>query len=197
VFTGLVAGLGRVERIVEANGGRRLTIISPELTSSEPLLIGESVAVNGCCLTVTAAKGELFEVQVGPETLARTNLGSKEAGDLVNLERALKVGDRLGGHFVQGHIDTTAVLSDRREAGEWEFVEFSIEPSWTSFLVPKGSIAVDGVSLTLVDVWPDAFSVMLIPHTLAMTTLGNTRPGDRVNIEVDILAKHVQKLLGK
>jgi riboflavin synthase len=197
VFTGLVEGLGRVERIVEENGGLLLTIVWPDLASSEPLEIGESVAVNGCCLTVTAATGDIFKVQAGPETLARTNLGNTKAGNRVNLERSLKVGARLGGHFVLGHVDTTAVLRDRRSLGEWEFLAFAIEPAWTSLLVSKGSIAVDGVSLTLVDVWPDAFSVMLIPHTLAMTTLGITRPGDRVNIEVDILAKHVRKLLGK
>ena len=139
--------------------------------------------------------GERFEVQAGPETLARTNLGDQAAGDRVNLERALEVGDRLGGHFVQGHIDTTAVLRERRPEGEWEFLAFAIDPAWTRLLVPKGSIAVDGVSLTLVDVGPDGFSVMLIPHTLAVTTLGSLRPGDRVNIETDILAKHVQKLL--
>ena len=148
-------------------------------------------------LTVVATTGETFEIQAGPETLDRTNLGTRRAGDRVNLERALKVGARLGGHFVQGHIDTTATLHDRRQQGEWEFLAFRIDPAWTPLLVSKGSIAVDGVSLTLVDVWPDAFSVMLIPHTLAMTTLGMIRPGDRVNIEVDMLAKHVQKLLGK
>jgi riboflavin synthase len=197
VFTGLVEGLGRLEHIAVENGGRRLTIVWPGLSAFEPLELGESVAVSGCCLTVTAAAGETFQVQAGPETLDRTNLGSKSAGDRVNLERALKVGARLGGHFVQGHIDTTAILRDRRQEEEWEFLAFGIEAPWTPLLVSKGSIAVDGVSLTLVDVWPDAFSVMLIPHTLAMTTLGNTRPGDRVNIEVDILAKHVQKLLGK
>jgi riboflavin synthase len=197
VFTGLVEGLGRLDHIAVENGGRRLTIVWPGLSALEPLELGESVAVSGCCLTVTAAAGETFQVQAGPETLDRTNLGSKSAGDRVNLERALKVGARLGGHFVQGHIDTTAILRDRRQEEEWEFLAFGIDASWTPLLVSKGSIAVDGVSLTLVDVWPDAFSVMLIPHTLAMTTLGNTRPGDRVNIEVDILAKHVQKLLGK
>jgi riboflavin synthase len=197
VFTGLVEGLGRLEQMIEENGGRRLTIAWPGLAADEPLELGESVAVSGCCLTVTAAACETFEVQVGPETLDRTTLGNKYAGDRVNLERALKVGARLGGHFVQGHIDTTATLRDRRPEGEWEFLAFGIDPTWTPLLVSKGSIAVDGISLTLVDVWADAFSVMLIPHTLAMTTLGTTRPGDRVNIEVDILAKHVQKLLGK
>lgn len=197
MFTGLVEGLGRVERIDEENAGRRLAIIWPDLPAGEPLKLGESVALSGCCLTIAAAAQTRFEVQAGPETLARTNLGDKQTGDRVNLERALKVGDRLGGHFVQGHIDTTAVLSERRTEGEWEFLAFGIDPSWTPLMVSKGSIAVDGVSLTLVDVWPDAFSVMLIPHTLGVTTLGVTRPGDRVNIEIDILAKHVRKLLGK
>ena len=195
MFTGLVEGLGRIEQSIEQGSGRRLTITWPDLPAGEPLQLGESLAVNGCCLTVVAAEGTLFQVQAGPETLARTNLGRLSAGDRVNLERALRVGDRLGGHFVQGHIDTTAVLRERRPEGEWEFLAFALDPSWTPLLVPKGSIAVDGVSLTLVDVWPDGFSVMLIPHTLAVTTLGTLRPGDRVNIETDILAKHVQKLL--
>jgi riboflavin synthase len=197
LFTGLVEGLGRVERVVAENSGRTMTLVWPGLSALDPLEVGESVAINGCCLTVIRAAGEIFDIQAGPETLHRTNLGSKRAGDPVNLERALKVGARLGGHFVQGHIDTTAIVRDRRQEGEWEFFAFEIESNWTPLLVSKGSIAVDGVSLTLVDVGPDLFSVMLIPHTLAMTTLGSTRPGDRVNIEVDILAKHVQKLLGK
>ncbi len=197
MFTGLVESRGRVERVVEENSGCTMSLTWPGLSSEDPLELGESVAVNGCCLTVIRTAGENFDVQAGPETLDRTNLGNKQAGDRVNLERALKVGARLGGHFVQGHIDTTSVVLDRRQEGEWEFLSFGIEPFWTPLMVSKGSIAVDGVSLTLVDVGSDFFSVMLIPHTLAMTTLGETRAGDRVNIEVDILAKHVQKLLGK
>jgi riboflavin synthase len=193
MFTGLVECLGRVDRVDEEGAGRRLTITWPGLDA--PLAIGESVAVNGCCLTVVAASGESFELQAGPETLARTNLGEKRAGDVVNLERSLRVGDRLGGHFVQGHVDTTATLRERRTEGEWEFLAFGLDPSWTPLMVEKGSIAVDGVSLTLVDVGRDGFSVMLIPHTLAVTTLGRLRPGDRVNIEADMLAKHVRKLL--
>jgi len=193
MFTGLVEVLGRVERVDEENSGRRFRLTWPGL--SEALAFGESVAVNGCCLTVVAAEGEGFDVQAGPETLLRTNLGTKGAGDPVNLERSLRVGDRLGGHFVQGHIDTTATLRERRRDGEWEFLAFTIDPQWTALLVPKGSIAVDGVSLTLVDVTADGFSVMLIPHTLAVTTLGTLAPGDRVNIETDMIARHVAKLM--
>jgi riboflavin synthase len=193
LFTGLVECLGQVDRVDVEGSGRRLTIAWPGL--DQTLTIGESIAVNGCCLTVVATEGEVFEVQAGPETLLRTNLGEKQAGDVVNLERSLRVGDRLGGHFVQGHVDATAVLRERRPEGEWEFLAFGLDPDWMPLLVPKGSIAVDGVSLTLVDVGADRFSVMLIPHTLAATTLGRLGPGDRVNIEADMLAKHVQKLL--
>lgn len=198
MFTGLVEKLGRVEHVSEENSGRRLTLAWPGLSRSrDPLVLGESVAVNGCCLTVIEAQtgGDTFVVQAGPETLVRTNLGDKSAGDPVNLERALRVGDRLGGHFVQGHVDATAVLRERRPDGEWEFLGFDLDPEWDPLMVPKGSIAVDGVSLTLVDVAPGRFSVMLIPHTLAVTTLGTLRPDDRVNIEFDMLAKHVRKLI--
>jgi riboflavin synthase len=195
MFTGLVEALGRIERTTEEAAGRRLTIAWPGLDA--PLTIGESVAVNGCCLTVVASQAERFEVQAGPETLDRTNLGTRQPGDAVNLERSLRVGDRLGGHFVQGHIDGTAELIERRAEGEWEFLAFRLDSTWTPLMVEKGSIAVDGVSLTLVDVGPDWFSVMLIPHTLAVTTLGTLHPGDRVNIEADVLAKHVQKLVGR
>jgi riboflavin synthase len=194
MFTGLVEALGRVEQVVEENAGRRLVLAWPDLR--EPMAMGESVAVNGCCLTVVEREGDRFVVQAGPETLLRTNLGSKQPGDRVNLERSLRVGDRLGGHFVQGHVDTTAALLERRPEGEWEFLAFRIDPEWTELMVPKGSIAVDGVSLTLVEVGRDTFSIMLIPHTLSVTTLGSLKTSDRVNIETDMLAKHVQKLLG-
>ena len=193
MFTGLVEVLGRVDRVDEAGSGRRFRLVWPDF--SESLTLGESVAVNGCCLTVVAAEGDWFDVQLGPETLHRTNLGSKTVADPVNLERSLRVGDRLGGHFVQGHVDATATLLDRHPDGDWDFLGFALDPTWLPLLVPKGSIAIDGVSLTLVDVTETGFSVMLIPHTLAATTLGTLRPGDRVNIETDMLAKHVQKLL--
>jgi riboflavin synthase len=197
VFTGLVEGMGRVERIAPESEGRRFTIAWPDRQVGDALKLGESVAVGGCCLTVVAIEGSEFDVQAGPETMARTNLGDRKPGERVNLERALKVGDRLGGHFVQGHIDTTAILRNRDRQGDWEFLKFEIEPSWTSLLIEKGSIAVDGISLTLTDVSAAGFAVMLIPHTLAMTTLGSNMPGDRVNIEIDMLAKHIRKLMGR
>src|SRR5262245_51244809 len=129
VFTGLVQALGRIERAEREDTGIRFAIIWDGLPADDPLVLGESIAVNGCCLTVVAADGGRIEVQAGPETLARTNLGIRHAGDLVNLERAMKVGDRLGGHFVQGHVDTTAALRERRPEGEWEFLAFTIDPA--------------------------------------------------------------------
>jgi riboflavin synthase len=193
MFTGLVEALGLIERADDEASGRRLSIRWPAL--AEPLSLGESVAVNGCCLTVVAASGELFDAQAGPETLLRTNLGDRKPGDRVNLERSLRVGDRLGGHFVQGHIDTTATLAERRRDGDWEFLAFTFDPPWSRLMVEKGSVALDGVSLTLVQADPGRLSVMLIPHTLAATTLGTLQVGDRVNLETDMLARHVERLL--
>ena len=146
-------------------------------------------------LTLAGPLGGEIDLQAGPETLLRTNLGEKSAGDLVNLERSLRVGDRLGGHFVQGHVDATASLHGRREEGEWSFLAFELDPSWTRLMVPKGSIAVDGVSLTVVRVDDDLFEVALIPHTQQVTTLGIKRPGSVVNLEVDVIAKYVERLL--
>lgn len=163
MFSGIVESLGVVERVIVENAGVRFALRWPGL-GSEPMALGESVAVNGCCLTVVAAEGEIFEVQAGPETLQRTNLGERKAGDKVNLERSMRINDRLGGHFVQGHVDGTATLIDRRVEGDWEFLRFRLaDPDLTALMVEKGSIAVDGVSLTLVTVGPDEFSVMLIP----------------------------------
>lgn len=195
MFSGIVEVLGKVESVAQENAGSRFVLRWPGL--AEPLAIGESVAVNGCCLTVVAHEGETFALQAGPETLLRTTLGDRKPGDPVNLERALRVSDRLGGHFVQGHVDGKATVVERRAEGEWEFLRFRLaDPKWTAMMVEKGSIAIDGVSLTLVDVDADSFSVMLIPHTLAATTLGLARPGTVVNVETDMLAKHVAKLVG-
>jgi len=194
MFTGLVESLGRVgSSLADQNGGQMLTVISMPIAPH--LAIGESVAVNGTCLTVVAHDSDSFQFQVGPETLLKTNLGQLQAGHVVNLERSLKVGDRLGGHFVQGHVDAVGTIVGRDTQGEWETIRFACPASLTQLMVPKGSIAVDGISLTLVDVGPDFFTVMLIPHTLAHTTLGVRQVGDAVNLEADMLAKHVQKLL--
>jgi riboflavin synthase len=194
MFTGLVESLGTIARTTEAGAGRRLTVrdsMGPALT------IGESVAVNGACLTVVGSRGDEFDFEVGPETLLKTNLGRLAAGDRVNLERSLRVGDRLGGHFVQGHVDAVGSIDRRDRNGDWEDVWFRCPAELTRLMVPKGSVAVDGISLTLVNVEAERFSVMLIPHTQAVTTLGFKGPGDPINLEADMLAKHVAKLLGK
>jgi riboflavin synthase len=193
MFTGLVESLGTVvRRHPDGAGGAHLTIACPFATD---LTLGESIAVNGACLTVVEHTPDHFHAQLGPETLDRTCLGALKAGDRVNLERSLRAGDRLGGHFVQGHVDGIARIAERKRQGEWETVWFACAPNLTRLMVAKGSVAVDGVSLTLVEVSADRFSVMLIPHTLAMTTLGIKRIGDAVNIETDMIAKHVDKLM--
>lgn len=156
--------------------------------------LGESIAVNGCCLTVTDITGCKLTFQAGPETLVKTNLGLLKTGDRVNLERALRMGDPLGGHIVTGHVDAVGTVLKREVKGDWHTVWFECPANLDDLLVHKGSIAVDGVSLTLAEVDRSRFSVMLIPHTLANTTLGFKTGGDTVNLEADLIAKHVQKL---
>jgi riboflavin synthase len=222
MFTGLVQALAEVCDIAAAGAGRELLIECGEWAAN--LAIGESVAINGCCLTVVGieppspgplppgggrgdrtpafpatasppATGARVRFQAGPETLAKTNLGQFTIHDRVNVERALAVGDRLGGHIVQGHVDGTGTIIDRRQEGDWVFIEFSAPPELLGQMVPKGSVAVDGVSLTIVEVQSDRFSVGLIPHTLANTTLGLKPIGATVNLETDILAKYVARHL--
>lgn len=193
MFTGLIETMGRVGRFEPEGAGAGLSLEVP-LYRNE-VKIGDSIAVNGACLTVVEIAEEMFLFDLAPETLRRTNLGRLRHDDRVNLERALRVSDRLGGHWVQGHVDGIGQVRERRPDGDWEIYWFTCAPVLTRYMVSKGSIAVDGVSLTVVDVTPDAFSVALIPHTLAVTTLGNRRPGDPVNLETDILAKYVEKLL--
>ena len=194
MFTGLIESLGTIDSVADdGHGGKLLAVVERNLAPQ--LAFGESVAVNGACLTVVAQDAASFRFQVGPETLLKTNLGLLSIGDRVNLERSLCVGDRLGGHFVQGHVDAVGAIMERMNQGEWEMLRFRCPTEMTCLLVPKGSIAVDGISLTLVDVGADSFTVMLIPHTLANTTLGGKKVGDVVNLEADMLAKHVRKLL--
>jgi riboflavin synthase len=193
MFTGLVEVLGTVQRVEADGSGRHLIVAAPTLAAE--LALGESVAVNGACLTVVEQTATSCRFQAGPETLRRTNLGELVSGDRVNLERSLRLGDRLGGHLVQGHVDGLGRIAERVRQGEWELVWFSTGPELTAQMVSKGSIAVDGVSLTLVDVTAERFSVALIPHTLAQTTLGLKSAGARVNLETDLLAKYVWKCL--
>jgi len=191
MFTGLVEALAKVDRVQDDGTSRDLVLAAPGL--ADGLAIGESVAVNGVCLTVVARAAETCRFQAGPETLARTNLGELSPGDRVNLERALRLGDRLGGHLVQGHVDGVGRIVDRQREGDWEKVWFACPPELARQMVSKGSVAVDGVSLTLVDVADDRFSVALIPHTLSHTTLGFKPVGATVNLETDLLAKYVAK----
>ena len=193
MFTGLVEALGTVH-VIRADGqGRHLQIaearLAPELTR------GESVAVNGVCLTVVDKSEQTFRFEVGPETLRLTNLGQLEPGNRVNLERSLKAGDRLGGHIVQGHVDGLGLMVRRVRNGAWETIWFSCPAELTRQMVRKGSVTVDGVSLTLVDVTATGFSIALIPHTLAVTTLGFKKAGDSVNLETDLFAKYVAKYM--
>jgi riboflavin synthase len=192
MFTGLVEALAPVERVEVEGDGRALVVAAP---FAAELALGESVAINGACLTVVAHDDRICRFQAGPETLRRTNLGELKPGDRANLERALRVGDRLGGHLVQGHVDGLGRVASRQRQGEWEVVWFSCPAELAAQVVSKGSVTVDGVSLTVVDVTADRFSVALIPHTLAQTTLGFKRPGASVNLETDVLAKYVWKCL--
>jgi len=201
MFTGLVEACGEVTAVQPEGPAVRLTIAVPEsLTRCEDRVLcrtGDSVAVNGCCLTVVDINGANWSFQAGAETLAKTNLGELKPGDPVNLERPLKAGGELGGHFVQGHIDGVATVDVIETDGEWTTMWFGIPREFSAFLVPKGSVAVDGVSLTVVQAEADRFSVALIPHTLQVTTLGLRCVGETVNIETDILAKYVERLLAR
>ena len=193
MFTGLVESIGTVCSVVSDGTGTLLRIEESAIAKDLPL--GASVAVNGVCLTVVAADAQSFTFQAGPETLKLTNLGELRPGMKVNLERSLRVGDRLGGHIVQGHVDGVGRIDKRDRQGEWEYVWFSCTPELARQMIRKGSITIDGVSLTLVDVDADRFSVALIPHTMAVTTLGFKQPGDTVNLETDLFAKYVFKYL--
>jgi riboflavin synthase len=192
LFTGLVADLGTVAEVHSTTDGVRLAIESP---LARELSEGDSVAVNGVCLTAVGADAEGFGADVMHETLRRSSLGSVAAGARVNLELPLRADERLGGHVVQGHVDGLGAVREVREDGFARVVSIAAEPSLLRYVVEKGSIAVDGVSLTVAAVDGDRFDVSLIPETLERTTLGGAGPGAPVNLEVDILAKYVEKLL--
>jgi riboflavin synthase len=193
MFTGLVEALGEVRRVEPAAPACRLTVAEANIAGD--ISIGESIAVNGVCLTVVDRQADQFAFEVGPETLRVTNLGELKQDDRVNLERAMKLGDRIGGHLVQGHVDGLGRIIRRQKQDEWDMIWIECPPALTRHMVPKGSVAVDGVSLTLVDVQDSGFSVALIPHTLAMTTLGFKPASASVNLETDLFAKYMAKYL--
>ena len=213
MFTGIVEELGRVVRLETVEDSARLTVEAPTVT--QDVSLGDSVSVNGCCLTVVEVRADAFTADLMAETLTRTTLGSQSSGDPVNLERALRASDRLGGHIVQGHVDATAEVLDHHRGEHWDLLRISLPQEIARYVAVKGSVALDGVSLTVVDVddanearhdaAPDvsptlgagaSLSVGLIPETLRRTTLGRRRPGERVNLEVDVLAKYAERLLG-
>jgi riboflavin synthase len=191
MFTGIIHTNGVIESLERLDAGARLRIRG---TDDEPFARGESVAVNGVCLTVIP-NGSSLLTEISNETLARTTLGALGTGARVNIERALGVGDRLGGHFVQGHVDTTGTLISKKSEGEFAVYRWSFPGDFSDLVVSKGSIAVDGVSLTVVDPDDSSFAAALIPETLRRTTLGTARIGERVNLEFDMIAKYVRTLV--
>ncbi len=195
MFTGLIEDVGRVSAVTRSGGAGRLAV-----TTGLPVAevrLGDSVAVNGVCLTVTRQQTPTLEFDVSPETLDRSTLGTLRSGDRVNLERALRLSDRLGGHIVTGHVDCIARVEERREeSGVILFTFRLLDPPMGRYLVAKGSVAIDGISLTVNSVSGPVFTVTVIPHTAAMTTLADRKQGSRVNIEADIIGKYVERLLG-
>ncbi len=193
MFTGLIEDLGTLQEIRIGTDQARLTVATG-LPMAE-LTLGESIAVNGVCLTVTSFSDGTFCADVSPETLSCTSLGRLSRGSRVNLERALRLSDRLGGHLVTGHVDGMGRIIELRKDGNAWLLKFQIAAAVSSFLVPKGSVTVDGISLTVNEVFEDTFSLTIIPHTLAMTTLQDRKIGDEVNIETDLIGKYVARFL--
>ncbi|MDO9043108.1 MAG: riboflavin synthase [Desulfocapsaceae bacterium] len=193
MFTGIVAGTGILRGRRGAGGGLAFDLEAGfDLADPEE---GESIAINGICLTAYTIASRRFTVDVSPETLTRTTLGDLGVGALVNMERALRLSDRLGGHIVSGHVDCVATVRERRPTGAFTLFTFSLPEQWSRYVIEKGSVTIDGVSLTVNSCRAGRFEVSIIPHTLQVTTLGRLKIGDRVNIEVDIIGKYVEKLL--
>ena len=193
MFTGIVEELGTLTARTDGPNSSVIEVHAPTVATDAGH--GDSIAVDGVCLTVTTRSPEGFTADVMAETLARSTLGRLRAGDPVNLERALRADGRLGGHIVQGHVDATTTVLSREPGEKWEVVTFALPPALRRYVVLKGSVALDGVSLTVSGRTDDTFSVSLIPTTLALTTLGRRQPGDEVNVEVDVLAKYVESML--
>jgi riboflavin synthase len=194
MFTGIVEELGSIEAVTDLVDAARIAVRGPLVTRDAGH--GDSIAVNGVCLTVVEVHDDTFTADVMKETLDRSSLSKIAVGDPVNLERAATLSTRLGGHLVQGHVDGVGEIVERQPADQWEIVTISLPPALARYVVEKGSITVDGISLTVTDVSDATFSVSLIPTTLALTTLGRKGVGSPVNLEVDVIAKYVEKLLG-
>ncbi len=195
MFTGLVQSLATVREILPEGPGVRL-VIADAMTAPRTA-VGDSIAINGCCLTVVAIEADCLAFEAGPETMQKTTFGKLTLGDQVNLETSLRVGDSLGGHLVTGHVDAVGAIDQREDESEWSTFWITVPKRLSKQLASKGSIAVDGVSLTLVEVEDQRFSVALIPHTLHATTLGSRQVGDPVNLETDVLAKYVERQLAR
>ncbi|HWI54363.1 MAG TPA: riboflavin synthase [Desulfobacteria bacterium] len=194
MFTGIIEEMGKIKKIHKGTDSARLTIDADVVLTDVKL--GDSIAVNGICLTVVNFSRSVFEVDVMAETLRKTNLEELKPGDVVNLERALRVGDRFGGHIVSGHIDGVGVISRQQREDIAILTEIEAPPEVMKYVVTKGSVAIDGISLTVVNCTDKAFIVSLIPHTAKMTTLGYKKTGDRVNLESDIIGRYVERLMG-
>ncbi len=194
MFTGIIQGKGKIVELRAVAGGGMVLGVEASFMLIDPAE-GESIAVNGICLTAKNITEKIFTVDVSPESLKRTNLGGLSGGKLVNLERAVRLSDRLGGHLVSGHIDAAASVLNRGPAGGFVIFTFATPRGLNRYIIEKGSIAIDGVSLTVNHCDDKSFSVSIIPHTLEVTTLGNLQKGDSVNIEVDLIGKYVEKLL--
>jgi riboflavin synthase len=193
MFTGIVEALGIVRSLSSGDEGRRLAIEAQQIAAD--LVVGASIAVNGVCLTAVAVADDGFEADVVSETLRRTNLGALLSGDRVNLERPLRAEGRFDGHMVQGHVDAYGAVTKVTAEGEGRRMSVDVAPKYQHYLAEKGSIAIDGVSMTVAAVTDTGFEIALIPHTLKVTTLGLRRPGDQVNLEFDVLAKYLERLL--
>ncbi|MEW6189066.1 MAG: riboflavin synthase [Actinomycetota bacterium] len=195
MFTGIIEELGGVKALTKSRGKCTLEVFAPKVT--EDLKIGDSIAVSGVCLTVTERGGNRFRVDISPETLEKTNLGELKSGDAVNLERALRFCDRLGGHMVTGHVDGMGAILNKIRKGDAIILKIETPSQISRYLIPQGSIAVDGVSLTIVGISTSAFMVSIIPHTARVTTLGFKGPGLKVNLEADIFGKYIESFLRK
>ncbi len=195
MFTGIIEELGTVKRMDRGSNSCQLCFLASKVL--EEIKLGDSIAINGVCLTVTSFSREYFVADMMAETLSKTNLKDLKNGQRVNLERAVRMGDRMGGHLVQGHIDAIGTIIEQQKVDIARILRIRASAEVLDYLVAKGSVAIDGISLTVVEVFPDSFSVSIIPHTANMTTLSLKKPGETVNVESDIIGRYVEKLLNK